>query len=256
MKKFLKTLVLAVMCLAVMSVAAFAAENIAPNSDGTFSASYANGTDGEYYALVVVSGIYTKGETPAISENTVLHIDQVTAGASGATFDDFVPRTNDAATVFVGGSDLDDCPAILGHINAEEPVKEYKVSVAVTADSDAAATVVLTAGETTVNVVYNAETGKYEATVDEGTYKLTVNVPKHLSYTVNALEVAADDEKAVALYGGDFDGDGAIDAYDLGKITTYFGEANEEFDIDGDGAIDAYDLGKVTTYFGETSVVE
>ena len=256
MKKFLKTLVLAVMCLAVMSVAAFAAENIAPNSDGTFSASYANGTDGEYYALVVVSGIYTEGQTPAISENTVLHIDQVTAGASGATFDDFVPRTNDAATVFVGGSDLDDGPAILGHINAEEPVKEYKVSVAVTADSNAAATVVLTAGETTVNADYNAETGKYEATVDEGTYKLTVNVPKHLSYTMNALTVAADDEMTVTVKGGDFDTSGTIDEVDLGNVLTDFASTESEYDITGEGTVDEVDLGIVLTNFSATAIVE
>ena len=256
MTKLLKTLAISVLCFAVMSVAAFAAKNITANSDGTFPASYADGTEGQYYALVVVEGIYTENQTPAISEDTVLHIDQVTAGASGASFDNFVPRNNKPATVYVGGSNLDDGPVILGYINAEEPVKEYKVSVAVTADSDAAATVKLVADGVEVTAFYDEAAGKYVATVAEGTYKLTVNVPKHLSYTVNALTVAADVEKAVALYGGDFDGDGAIDAYDLGKITTYFGEANEEFDIDGDGAIDAYDLGKVTTYFGETSVVE
>ena len=256
MKKFLKTLVLAVMCLAVMSVAAFAAENIAPNSDGTFPASYADGTEGKYYALVVVEGIYTEGKTPAISENTVLHIDQVTAGASGATFDDFVPRTNDAATVFVGGSDLDEGPAILGHINAEEPVKEYKVSVAVTADSNAAATVVLTAGETTVNAVYNAETGKYEATVDEGTYKLTVNVPKHLSYTVNALEVTADVEKAIKVTNGDIDASGAVDYYDLMKVLNVYGNEDEAISVTGGIVVDYYDLMVILNNYGATATVE
>lgn len=256
MKKFLKTLVLAVMCLAVMSVAAFAAENIAPNSDGTFSASYANGTDGEYYALVVVSGIYTEGKTPAISENTVLHIDQVTAGASGATFDDFVPRTNDAATVFVGGSDLDDGPAILGHINAEEPVKEYKVSVAVTADSDAAATVKLVADGVEVTAVYDEAADKYVATVAEGTYKLTVNVPKHLSYTMNALTVAADDEMTVTVKGGDFDTSGTIDEVDLGNVLTDFASTESEYDITGEGTVDEVDLGIVLTNFSATAIVE
>ena len=96
----------------------------------------------------------------------------------------------------------------------------------VPADSDAAATVKLVADGVEVTAVYDEVADKYVATVAEGTYKLTVNVPKHLSYTVNALTVAADVEKAVALYGGDFDGDGAIDAYDLGKVTTYFGETS------------------------------
>lgn len=256
MKKFLKTLVLAVMCLAVMSVAAFAAENIAPNSDGTFSASYANGTDGEYYALVVVSGIYTEGQTPAISENTVLHIDQVTAGASGATFDDFVPRTNDAATVFVGGSDLDDGPAILGYINAEEPAKEYKVSVAVTADSDVVAIVKLVADGVEVTAVYDEAAGKYVATVAEGTYKLTVNVPKHLSYTMNALTVVADVEKAVTVKGGDVDASGTVDFDDLTVVLNNYKDTDEAADVDASGTVDFDDLTIVLNNYKATATVE
>ena len=256
MKKLLKTLAISVLCFAVMSVAAFAAENITANSDGTFPASYADGTEGQYYALVVVEGIYTEDQTPAISEDTVLHIDQVTAGASGASFDNFVPRNNKPATVYVGGSDLDDGPVILGYINAEEPVTEYKVSVAVTADSDAAATVVLTAGDVAVTAVYNAETAKYEATVAEGTYKLTVNVPKHLSYTMNELAVTADVEKAVTVKGGDVDASGAVDEVDLGNILTDFAKTGSEYDVTGEGTVDEVDLGIVLTNFSASNVVE
>ena len=256
MKKLLKTLALTVMCLAVMSVAAFAAGNIAANSDGTFPASYAEGTDGEYYALVVVAGTYAEGETPAISEDTVLHIDQVTAGASGALFEDFTPRTNDAATVYVGGSDLDDGPVILGYINAEEPVQEYKVSVAVTADSDAAATVKLVADGVEVTAVYDEAANKYVATVAEGTYKLTVNVPKHLSYTMNALEVAADVEKAVTVYGGDVDASGTVDFDDLTVILNNYKGTDESADVDASGTVDFDDLTIVLNNYKATATVE
>jgi len=256
MKKFLKTLALTVLCLAVLSVAAFAAENIAANSDGTFPASYADGAEGEYYALVVVKGIYTETDTPAISETTVVHIDQVTAGENGALFEDFTPNANDPATVYVGGSDLDDGPVILGYINNEVQTKEYKVSVAVTADSDAAATVKLTAGETVVTAVYNEATDKYEATVAEGTYKLTVEVPKHLSYTMNELVVAADVAKDVTVKGGDFDASGTIDEVDLGNVLTDFASTESEYDITGEGTVDEVDLGIVLTNFSATAVVE
>ena len=256
MKKLLKTLTLTVLCLAVMSVAAFAAGNIAANSNGTFPASYADGTEGEYYALVVVQGVYAEGETPAISEDTVLHIDQVTAGANGALFDDFIPRTNDAATVYVGGSDLDDGPVILGYINAEEPVSEYKVSVSVSADSNAAATVVLTAGDVSVTAVYNETTGKYEATVAEGTYKLTVNVPKHLSYTMNELAVTADVEKAVTVKGGDVDASGTIDFDDLSEVLGNYKTSASTGDVDGSGTIDFDDLSLVLGNYKATATVE
>lgn len=256
MTKLLKTLAISVLCFAVMSVAAFAAENITANSDGTFPASYADGTEGQYYALVVVEGIYTEDQTPAISEDTVLHIDQVTAGASGASFDNFVPRNNNPATVYVGGSDLDDGPVILGYINAEEPVKEYKVSVAVTADSDAAATVKLVADGVEVTAVYDEAADKYVATVAEGTYKLTVNVPKHLSYTMNALTVAADVEKAVTVKGGELDINGVIDFDDLNVVLNNYGNTDETIDIDGIGTVNFDDLNIILNNYGESAVVE
>lgn len=256
MTKLLKTLAISVLCFAVMSVAAFAAENITANSDGTFPASYADGTEGQYYALVVVEGIYTEDQTPGISEDTVLHIDQVTAGASGASFDNFVPRNNNPATVYVGGSDLDDGPVILGYINAEEPVKEYKVSVAVTADSDAAATVKLVADGVEVTAVYDEAAGKYVATVAEGTYKLTVNVPKHLSYTVNALTVAADVEKAVTVKGGDLDETGVVDVDDLSIVLGNYKTTVADADIDGNGSVDVDDLSIVLGNYKATATVE
>lgn len=256
MKKVLKLIFLSVLCLTVMSAAVLAAENIAANNDGTFPASYAEGAEGEYYALVVVTGIYSEGDTPTISENTVVHIDQVTAGENGALFEDFTPNSNAPATVYVGGSDLDDGPVILGYINNEVLVKEHKVSVAVKADSDAAATVKLTAEGTEVTAVLNTETGKYEATVAEGTYKLTVSVPKHLSYTMNELVVAADVDKAVTVKGGELDINGTIDFDDLNVVLNNYGEVVEDADIDGIGTVNFDDLNIVLNNYGATAVVE
>lgn len=256
MKRFLKTLALSVMCLAVLSVAAFAADNITANDDGTFPASYAEGTEGEYYALVVVKGVYTETDTPTISEETVLHIDQVTAGASGALFEDFTPKTEDAATVYLGGSDLDDGPVILGYINNEVVTEQYKVSVGVTADSDAAAAVKLTAGETVVTAVYNEATGKYEATVAAGTYKLTVEVPKHLSYTVNALAVTADVAKDVTVKGGDLDASGTVDFDDLTLVLNNYKGTEASADVDGSGEVNFDDLTIVLNNYKATATVE
>ena len=256
MNKLLKMFVLSVLCLAVLSLSALAAENITANEDGTFPASYTDGAEGEYYAIVVVKGIYAETDTPTISETTVIHIDQVTAGENGALFEDFTPNSNDPATVYVGGSDLDDGPVILGYINNEVQTKQYKVSVAVTADSDAAATVKLTAGETEVTAVLNTETGKYEATVAEGTYRLTVEVPKHLSYTKNELVVAADVDKAVTLLGGDVDGSGTIDFDDLGVVLNNYKTNESSADIDGSGTVDFDDLGIILNNYKLTATVE
>ena len=256
MKKFFKAFALVVLCLAVLSVAAFAAEKIEANNDGTFTVSYADGTENEYYAIVVVAGTYTKGQTPTISEKTVLHIDQVTAGATGALFDDFTPNDDVPATVFIGGSDLDDGPVIAGYINFEPAVNSYKVSVAVSADSDAAATVVLSAGETKYTAAYNETAQAYEVKVPEGTYKLTVNVPKHLSYTENGLVVAVDVEKPVTLKGGDVDGNGTVDFDDLSEVLGNYKTSAPSGDVDGNGTVDFDDLSLVLGNYKATATVE
>ncbi len=253
-KTFLKTLALSVLCVVVLAISAFAAEDLTANADGTFDVSYA-GTDGEYYALVVVSGTYEAGETPTISDQTVFYIDQATATSEGVSFN-FTPNSDAAATAYIGGSDLTDGPVIVGYLNAEPEVVYYNVSVAVTADSDAAATVKLTAGETEVTATYDEATSKYVASVPAGTYTLTVNVPKHLSYTMNALAVAADVEKAVTLKGGDVNASGTIDEVDLGNILTDFASTESEYDITGEGTVDEVDLGIVLTNFSSTAVVE
>ena len=182
MKKLLKALTLAVLCVAVMSVAALAAENITANDDGTFPAAYADGTNGEYYALVVVKGVYTEEDTPTISENTVLHIDQVTADANGATFESFTPKTNDAATVYIGGSDLGDGPVILGYINAElEQEKTAKIPVN-------AGDVIYKAGADIAPVVIDVA-GTYDIVVDadtEGTYIVNTGYAAQKVYTVDS----------------------------------------------------------------------
>ena len=256
MKKIFKTLVLSVLCMAVTSVAAFAAKNITVNSDGTFLASYSKATEGEYYALVVVEGIYTRTQTPAISEETVCHIDQVTAGENGALFDEFIPNSSEPATVYVGGSDLDDGPVILGYINSEGMFVEYMVNVEVKADSDAEATVKFTSEEFEIEAVYNETTAKYEADVPEGTYTLTVEVPKHLSYTMNEFEVSADVEKSVTVKGGDVDGNGTIDFDDLSEILGNYKTTVSTGDIDGSGTIDFDDLSLVLANYKATATVE
>ena len=93
MKKLVSLVLVLVALVAVMSTAAFAAETFAPRNDGTYAIPFTDGASGEFYALLVVEGIYEEDETPEISEDTVLYIDQATADANGdVSFDGWIPR--------------------------------------------------------------------------------------------------------------------------------------------------------------------
>lgn len=252
MKKVLGLVLVLVM---LMSVAVFAADKptFAPESDGTYTVPYSDGTSGNYYALLVVEGVYEENETPVISEDTVLYIDQATADSSGdVSFDGWIPKNSEPATVYLGGTGLTS-PVLLGYLGEST----FFVSGTVTTDSGTSyeALVTLTSGEDTFTVT--SVNGAYSIEVPGGTYTFTVNVKNHLSYTKNNLEVSADVAyKEVTVLGGDLDGDGAIDSYDLGKIVNAYNTDNDEIDIDGDGAVDSYDRGKIVNNYNSVAVVE
>jgi len=50
---------------------------------------------------------------------------------------------------------------------------------------------------------------------------------------------------------GDIDGDGQIDAYDLGLVLVEFGRTDSVADLDGDGTVDGADLGAVLAHWTE-----
>lgn len=253
MKNAMKAAVASTLCLVCMSTVAFAAERIAPEN-GKYSVSYADGTEGEYYSLVVVKGEYTESESPSITEESILHIDQVTAGESGAVFSDFVTMSNETASVYVGGSDLDS-PVLLGYLSAET-VTTYKVSFGVTSSTSKSVSVSLTASDSTYNAVYNSATGKYEVTVPAGIYKVVVTAPGHLSYTINAMSISDDAEKSVTLNGGDANGDGKVNYDDIAIVLNNYKQTTENGNFNGDGTVNYDDIAIILNNYKAKATVE
>ncbi len=85
----------------------------------------------------------------------------------------------------------------------------------------------------------------------------TVDGVNRLGYSTDAsltAEVWIDNINVASadVVPGDADGDGDVDAFDLGIWQTQFGETGESLsaDFDGDGDVDAFDLGLWQTNFG------
>lgn len=253
MKKVLATL-LAALLMAFAVIAAPAAYT--PDEDGEYSVGYTEGTKNSYYALLVVSGKYAEGETPAISEDTVLYIDQRTADANGdVSFDGWIPKDDVEATVYLGGSDLDDGPVLLGYLGAEE---KFTVAGKVTTDSNTTyeATVTLTDADGNEFSGVSA-LGTYSVEVPKGAYTFKVTLKNHLSYTDSELAVEADiSNKNVTLKGGDIDGKGSVDFADLSEVLNNYTLNSDVADIDGKGTVDFADLSIVLNNYTKTAVVE
>lgn len=255
MKKLLSLVLVLVMCAAVMSVSAFAADKptYSPANDGTYSIPYTEGTSGSYYALLVVEGVYDEGDTPVISEDTVLYIDQGTANADGdVIFDGWIPKNDEPATVYLGG--VADGPVLLGYLGSNT----FIVSGTVTTDSGTTyeATVTLTGSEG-AEFSATSVSGAYAVEVPEGTYTFKVNVKNHLSYTDSDFAVAADVAgKDVELLGGDIDANGSIEYLDLMELVNTYGDENADVDIDGNGVVEYFELMMGVNNYGSVSVSE
>jgi hypothetical protein len=95
----------------------------------------------------------------------------------------------------------------------------------------------------------------------DGAYQLTV-VASKVSGTGGLLDGNGDgtagDNFATPVAGpgrihrlfGDADGDGDVDATDVGSVRAAFGGTNPTFDFDGDGDVDATDFGAFRQRFG------
>ena len=253
MRKVLGFVLVLCVCVALMSVAAFAAPTFVPATDGTYSVPYTEGGSGNYYALLVVEGVYDEEDTPVISEDTVLYIDQAKADTNGAvSFDGWIPKNENPATVYLGGLDLGG-PVLLGYLGSST----FVVSGTVSTDSGTTyeATVTLTGADKTFTAT--SVNGAYAIDVPEGTYTFNVNVKNHLSYTDNDFAVSADvNGKDVIVKGGDINGDGSVQLKDLSDLLTEFGLSDVESDINGDGIANIKDLSILLSNYTFGAVIE
>ncbi len=259
MKKI--TLVLSVVLMAaLLAFSAVAAPvDYETDTNAAFDVTY-TGTAGAYYAIVAVEGIAAEGTAPAITEDSIQYIDQKTADADGSVaFEDILLKVDGtAATIYLGGSDLDEA-VLLGWVNkpADEP-DEFTVSGTVTSASNAAATVTLTSGDKTFTVNTNA--GVYTVDVPAGTYKMVVTKAKHLSYTKNELVVAAATTQNATLLAGNIvssDSDNESIGYeDMEPVLLAYGGEDTDSDLTGDGVVGYEDLEHVLLNYGKTAVIE
>lgn len=258
MKKLVLAVLVLILAASMCIFAGAAPAEYEPDGTGAFQISYDGATPGEYYALVIVSGIAEEGAAPQITEQSIQYIDQLTADSTGVvSFDNVLLRTDGVeATVYLGGSDFDSA-LLLGYVNKGGSVSEYTVSGTISSDSSKDASVKLTSvvDSASVYTITTAD-GVYTITVPADTYKFEVTKPAHLSYTKNELVVAENTTVDVVLKGGDINGDGVINFDDLTAIVLNYSTASDEADVTGDGAVNFDDLTSVILNYMLSSVAE
>ncbi len=257
--KKLKVLVCFVICAVVFAVSICATETqtIQADDNGAYTVTYTDSSiqKGEYYAILVVQGRPdADGSAPAISEDTILYIDQQTATADGSvSFGSFIPKSNKNATIYIGGSNFDDGAVLFGYL---ERTGLITVSGTVTASMSPVSITFTDNADSTNTVSYTSTDGTYEVSLAPATYKVEVTAPKHLSYTKTALIVSQDiSNNNVVLSGGDIDGSGKVEFADLRAILNNYNLVNEQVDLTGDGRVSFEDLRMVLNNYNAVPAV-
>lgn len=221
-------------------------------ASGKYTAVYTGVTAGEQYALLVVRGT---PEDYTISENTLMHIDQMAAGSS-ISFT-FVPRSTPDCVVLLGGKFADgESPKVLGTLIGQGVTVSGSVTLQGRTDYSGA-TVTLTGGDTYTAVTNS--TGSYSIDgVAAGEYTLKITMPGYLSYTKTTLTVAEETTvPAKNLLGGDVNADTQVTITDLNSVlSNYMAGGTNAADINGDTQVTIADLSIVLSNYMANATVE
>jgi hypothetical protein len=110
---------------------------------------------------------------------------------------------------------------------------------------------------TSYPMTYNTANKKYETVVQEaGIYSVIAEAENHVPYTISNINVDSDKSFTVTLKGGDVNGDGKVNASDLGDVLRHYHSYSTEFDATGDGYVDWQDLFVVRKNFNISSSYE
>lgn len=221
-------------------------------STGKYTATYDGTTEGSQYALLVVAG------TPddyAISDSTIMYIDQKAAGPDGVSFD-FIPKSAPECVVLLGGTfSSGTSPKVLGTLEAQGVT--VTGSVTLEGRKDYSGATVTLAGAETYTTTTDADGAFTLDGVAAGDYTLTITMPGYLSYTKTTLTVAdAATVPAKELLGGEIEVDGQVTILDLSQLLGEYGEVDAKSDINGDGQVTILDLSILLGNYGEVAVTE
>lgn len=195
-------------------------------SDGKYSITYGEATEGNEYLVLVVRGLPDENNNPPsinISDvNSILYIDQATGTENGVSFNNFIPKSVVNSTVFISGTGMDK-PKAVATIEGVGVEVSGKVTLQSRGSSgNQGATITLTSNDNPSDDFVGKSNSDGSFTLDgipEGTYTLTISMPGFLKYTVKTLIIENETEiPAINLFGGDLNTDSQVTGADVSAL--------------------------------------
>ena len=212
-------------------------------ADGKFDVTFGDTKTNNEYMLWVVKGVETTAANVSFTQANVMYIDQVTATAGGASFNDFLPMKSVDSTVLITGQGMN-APVIVGYIKAEGNTITGQISLQGRSQGELKGIIVtFTSGDNEYSAETN-ELGEFKLDyVADGTYKMRITKAGYLSYTDKTFEISSETvwSEKIQLLAGDINEDDVVDYFDLQPLLNNYDNEGAG-DINEDGVVDYFDL--------------
>lgn len=249
--------VLALTCVAFAATDGYTADRsgtVDYNANtGKYTASYGSAEAGQEAVLLVVSGTEN---SYAISEKTIMYIDQKTVAGDGSVSFEFIPKSTPDSLVLLGVAGASE-PVLLGTVVGQGVTVSGTVKYQGTYST---ATVALK-NKSTGEVLYETATDKSGAytfnSVAVGEYNLYITKQSYLTYT---KAIMVDDECVlptvdISKLAGDIVVNGKINTTDLSYLIRNFNGIDEISDLNGSGKVNSADLSALLGSFNASNYV-
>ena len=256
MKKLSKILLVMAMSLvlvfAMMTVASAATINsveagVAADEGRTISVTVEYGSPEaaqQSTVLVVKSGT----ALATLSDSDIKYIDQEAVSDTAVTYTFKLLEADRVGTydVYVGGTGVD-APS---NTSFSFDTKKIIGTITVLGDATKATAVATDASNISVNGTVKAD-GTYEIEVGQGTYDVVLGKTGYLYKTYEDVVANANEVNlgTIALIGGDYNNDNAVDISDLQATLTNFDGATTTVDLDDDGKVTITELQSALSNF-------
>lgn len=217
---------------------------VGKNTNDKYDVSYEDAQQGKEYMLWALKGVYTDVEASDFAQGNVLYVDQETGGASGVSYDGFLPMKSTDSTLVITGQGMEK-PVIIGYIKGEGRVLKGTIGMLQRTRNLGGITLTFTGSNGQEISVDTDANNKFEITVPADTYTLTIAKDGYLAYVDGAFVVDDETEwtKEITLLPGDVKKDGVITPADLLEFKKLYQQRTDmTIDFDGTGVISGGDL--------------
>jgi hypothetical protein len=237
-------------------------------ASGKYTLAYTEMADemssGQEVVLLAIRGLAGSTTELSITADNILYIDQAQSDGTSVSYNSFIPKVVEEATLLLGGATSDGNPKIVGHIVTPSLVSGY-VSY-VSPISGRTATLVLQ-DKSNPSISYTLQLTKAGSfslqLIPNGTYSLTVTTESHTSYTYSNMVINGDNFTNLncLLRAGDVNSDEKINFTDLSTLIDDYNKTvttakTPKCDVNGDAKINFTDLSTLIDNYNKSAIVE